>query len=283
MSMMNEGEDMGVMKYTFDGDELDIVQAEGEYWLVLTRLCELFEIKEPQSQLDKLKELKWATSGSFPVVGRDGKVRPHTCINIRSVNGWLFTLNRGWIAEHLHEKLTRYQRKCADVLADHFLGKRGQTSLARVTPEAASLVAANDTERQLRLLLLRQKGAIEIYGAITGLYGDDFLRNKVEHAVAIMTGAAPAIANPLLSVDGYLTGRGLSRGEIKSKSPIFGKKLKALYRAEHGVEPPKQPREVNHSDRMVYSYTEADRPLFDRIFTEMFPELDLAEEGDEVA
>ncbi|WP_437796461.1 hypothetical protein [Sorangium sp. So ce693] len=164
--------------------------------------------------------------------------------------------------------------KLRRLLADEVLPKllRGEPILPAVPPPAsASVIPANDVEGQLRLLTLRQKAALEIYAAVPGLYSEAFLRHKVEHAVALVEGRAPAIENPLLSVEGYLQQRGVDARTRKSKAPIFGKRLKALYTEERGREPPMQFRDVNHAERTVCSYTEADRPLFDRVFGEMFP------------
>ncbi|WP_437310763.1 hypothetical protein [Sorangium sp. So ce388] len=160
------------------------------------------------------------------------------------------------------------------LLADEVLPKllRGEPILPAASPPASgSVISANDVEGQLRLLALRQKTALEIYAAVPGLYSEAFLRQKVEHAVALLEGRAPAIDNPLLSVEGYLQQRGVHARTRKSKASIFGKRLKALYTEERGREPPMQLRDVNHAERPVCSYAETDRPLFDRVFEEMFP------------
>lgn len=67
------------------------------------------------------------------MVAEDGKSRESVCLSIRSVAGWLFTINAGKVAPHLRKKLALYQRECADVLADHFLGRRGP--VPGLTPE----------------------------------------------------------------------------------------------------------------------------------------------------
>jgi len=44
------------------------------------------------------------------------------------VAGWLFSINAGKVRRELRAKLALYQRECADVLADHFVGRRGDNS-----------------------------------------------------------------------------------------------------------------------------------------------------------
>jgi prophage antirepressor-like protein len=127
-----------------------------------------------------------------------------------------------------------------------------------------------ELEGRTRLLALQHKLALEIYATIPGLYSEDFLRHKAEHAAALVTGQAPVVENPLISVEGYLDERGITGKERKSKAPTFGKKVKALYVEQYGQEPPKQDRDINGAGRKVFSYTERDRPLFDRAFSQIF-------------
>ena len=116
---------VSIEKFNYRGDMLDVVTDEkGEHYVVLARLCDPFHL-DVKTQAEKVNSFAWSTWGIFPMVAADGKTREQVCLSIRSVAGWLFTINAGKIAPHLREKLARYQRECADVLADHFLGKRG--------------------------------------------------------------------------------------------------------------------------------------------------------------
>ena len=56
-----------------------------------------------------------------------------------------------------------------------------------------SYVPANDVEAQIRLLAHRQKEALMIYVALPDLFSKDFLRHKVEHAVALVMGEKPVV------------------------------------------------------------------------------------------
>ncbi|KYF64902.1 hypothetical protein BE15_02020 [Sorangium cellulosum] len=158
-------------------------------------------------------------------------------------------------------------RKLRRLLADEVLPKlrRGELQQRREAP-----IVLDDAESQVRLLGLRQREALSLYAVIPGLYDPEFLRHKTEHAAALVTGDAPMIENPLLDVSGYLQSRGVGASERKKMGGQFGKKLKAAYVAKHGEEPGKLPRDVNGGSREVLCYTERDRPLFDRVFAEMF-------------
>jgi hypothetical protein len=117
-------EQQNVVPFNFYGDRLDVVRtSDGEHWVVLARLCEHFEV-DADGQRRKLLTLPWARTKIILAHDASGREQDLFCINIRSVAGWLFTLNIKKVAEHLREKLIRYQRECADALAEHFLGKR---------------------------------------------------------------------------------------------------------------------------------------------------------------
>jgi hypothetical protein len=66
-------------------------------------LCEPFDVT-PDEQAKKLRKLPWAQTGKI-TVWENGLRREVFCLHIRSVAGWLFTLNAGKVAPHLRTKL----------------------------------------------------------------------------------------------------------------------------------------------------------------------------------
>jgi len=127
-------------KFNFHGDTLDVVSNEkGEHYVVLARLCEPLGLA-PNKQAEKLKKLTWACATIMVAQDESGRKQELFCLPIRSVAGWLFTINPGKVKPHLREKLALYQRECAEVLADHFLGRRGATP-ALGAEQIAQLVA----------------------------------------------------------------------------------------------------------------------------------------------
>lgn len=121
-------------RFSFHGDELDLLStADGEHWVVFASLCAQFNIRDAWDQARKLRKSKWATTGIFPVVATDGRMREQVCLNIRSVAGWLFTISEGKIAMRLRAKLALYQREAADVLYRHFF--EASTPVAPPSPQ----------------------------------------------------------------------------------------------------------------------------------------------------
>jgi P22_AR N-terminal domain len=90
---------------------------EGEYWVVLARQCEPLAIN-PDGQRRKLLKLPWAWGKIILAHDASGRKQELFCLNIRSVAGWLFTINTRKIELALRPKLRRYQHECAEVLAD---------------------------------------------------------------------------------------------------------------------------------------------------------------------
>ena len=108
--------------------------------------------------------------------------------------------------------------------------------------------------------------------AFKGIIQDDYLESKARIILARQMGELPELesgSRPLYVQD-YLKSKGLKGKEIKSKSSDFGKRLKALYIAEHGESPKTAPQEVHGRIIDVNAYTEKDRKLMDKIFNLMF-------------
>jgi hypothetical protein len=236
----------------------------GTIWVSVKRVCEALGLAFG-AQLVKLKSKPWAGVSMIDTPS-EGGAQQMSVIPLKAFPMWLATINVTKVKPELRPTLERFQQEAADVLAAYFLD--GTLPQGRME-EPRPVTSPPSLGEQIEMLALRQKRALELLTVIPGLYGEDYLRHRVEHAVALVTGEKPFIENQLLSIAGYLEGRGLTPKQQKEKGPKFGKRVKALYFERYGQDPPRQPREVNGADRLVYSYTERDRPLFDRAFEEM--------------
>lgn len=126
---MTSPTDPTIETFDFHGDALAIASTpDGERWAVLARLCEPLGL-DVSSQRAKLAGAPWARTVIITAHDATGRNQALFCLNLRSLAGWLFSVNAGKVRPELREKLARYQAECADVLADHFLGKRGAAPL----------------------------------------------------------------------------------------------------------------------------------------------------------
>ena len=125
---------------SFYGDTLEAAQDDsGKVWVSIRRGCENLGLAT-EVQLRKLKSKPWATVTEMVTVAEDGKQRALTVIDLDSLPGWLFSIDARKAKEHVREKLIRYQKEAAKVLADHFFRRHQQPQPS--TPDVSALAAA---------------------------------------------------------------------------------------------------------------------------------------------
>jgi hypothetical protein len=107
-----------IVSVPFHGDALDAFALDGKTWVSLKRICEALGV-DMESQRRKLKSKPWACT-VISTVQVDGQGRDLTMIDLDTLPMWLATIDVRRVAEESREKLTRYQREAARVLADHF-------------------------------------------------------------------------------------------------------------------------------------------------------------------
>lgn len=230
--------------------------------------CDIYKLRQ------KIRELAAEDKLESESTGNQRKFNPFEVSTERSKTGGrpgtAFWLDERETLFLMSQISTPKARAVTHEVIDVFvMARHGELPQQQIVPT----FSAFDVEAQVRLQALRQREALSLYAAVPGLYDPEFLRHKVEHGVALITGEKPAIVDPLLDVTGYLQARGVGRDELKRRSGTFGKKLKAAYVVERGKEPGKLARDVNGGSREVCCYTERDRPIFDRVFAEMWPAL----------
>lgn len=121
----HESADVAMTKFDFHGDELDVIQRNGTAYVAVRRVCEALGIDE-SGQRRKLTEKTWACAEFISAqMPGDDQAREFFCLPFDSLPMWLATIEPSRVAEHVRPKLELYQRECARVLADHFLGRRG--------------------------------------------------------------------------------------------------------------------------------------------------------------
>lgn len=137
--------------------------------------------------------------------------------------------------------------------------KTGSYSL----PGAAPAPGAEDRA------LTRARQLVEIHMLAQGAVSPDHLEAKLRIILAQARGEHPEIeasARPLYVQD-YMRERGATADEVKRCAPVFGKRVKKAYAEEHGEDPGVYLQETSSGQvREVCAYTEADRPLLDRVW-----------------
>ncbi len=127
----------------FHGDTLEACLKDGKVWVNLNLLCEAMGV-DLSTQRRKLKKEAWARLVIMTKRAEDVKQRDFMVIDLDTLTGWLFSINAGKVREEIREKLVRYQREAARVLADYFF--------KRPAPAASTVPAVPDASRDARLV-----------------------------------------------------------------------------------------------------------------------------------
>jgi hypothetical protein len=170
---------VSIVSVPFHGDELQALHApDGKVWVVLRRACEALGIPyEGQRQrLQDSGRSPWATTSMMLVVAQDQKQREVVVIDLDTLPMWLATIDSSRVAEHVREKLVVYQKECARVLRDRFLGpNQGDAILDAIEHTRQIRLAQIETEKRLsevrRLAASALQRADAAFGAATNRHG----------------------------------------------------------------------------------------------------------------
>jgi hypothetical protein len=166
MNQTEEVTETSIEKFAFDGDELDVVRTEdGDVAVPLRRLCEVLGVDE-EAQRQKVRAAPWATTSMIKAVGADGRVREMLCLHRRTIPMWAASINIGKVRDEIRAKLVRYQCEAADVLADHFLGRRGAQA-----PVIDDAVIERIVTKTINIVVPPLLGAVNVH--VIGVITDD--------------------------------------------------------------------------------------------------------------
>ena len=239
--------------------------ADGAY-VALRPVCESLGL-DIDGQSQRLQRQSWATTCMMQAVATDGKTREMIFIDRRTFTMWLATIDTGRVKNERTRELVRtYQCEAADALDKYF------NEGVAINPRAVEVPTPDAEDRALT----RARQLVEIHMLAQGAVSPDHLEAKLRIILAQARGEHPEIeakARPLYVQD-YMREKGVSSKNIRSYAPTFGKRVKEAYRDEHdGEDPGVYFQETSSGQvREVCAYTEADRPLLDRIWNERYAE-----------
>lgn len=250
-----------LVEIPFHGTTIHAINDEGKPLVSVRHVCESLGI-DAASQREKLKKKTWATEVIIPSVGTDGRTRQMHMVDRRTLTMWLATIDTNRVKPDARPLLIAFQNEAADAL-DSYFHEGGA-----VNPRA--------TEEQLGVLEQKTRFQMEMINLARGAILDEqFLESKARIVLARALGEEPEIA-PLdvpLYAESYLREKKLPAKDIKSLRSVFGMRLSKSYKELHGAAPKKAENEVNGGIRKVNSYTESDRPLFDRVWEQHYADL----------
>lgn len=132
--------------------------------------------------------------------------------------------------------------------------------------------ATSGQRDRLQAAIDRARGQAEVLSLLKGVVDAKHLDAKGRIVIGLALGETPEIEEkdmPLYTED-YLIEKGCPRGWVKKNRGVFGRFVKQAYIAAYGHQPGTAPGQVGGRTRKVNAYTEADRPLMDRVFDERY-------------
>lgn len=111
------------------------------------------------AQFSKIKDKFSSTIAIIATVGEDGKLREMTCLPLKKLPAWLYSVNPNKVAPDLKSKIIRYQEECDDVLWQYWSLQDGKTKGSVGTQSASKDIAYGNYRLKLMNALEREKNA----------------------------------------------------------------------------------------------------------------------------
>jgi P22_AR N-terminal domain len=125
-----------LIEVPFNGETVLLFDADGEPFVPIKPLSERFGI-DWKSQHRKLATAKTRYGMVILMIPSAGGDQETTCIPLRKLPSWIYSIHPNKVAEALRPTLIRYQEECDDVLWQHWSGTH--------TKEAALLRRQNQS------------------------------------------------------------------------------------------------------------------------------------------
>lgn len=255
-----------VARISLSAGSIDTVLVDGKPHIVFRHAVEAIGL-EYSGQLRKLRDRSWANRREVATVAADGKTRQMVVVDEKTFLMWLATVNEMKVAAEVRPTLVAYQSETTDMVRDYWM--QGGAISERATDAQLDALEQQIEDRRAR----RALGLIQLIAAMDDNIDPKWKRSRQLHHYAEASGEVPEIApeDRALLVETYLKDCGLTKDECRSVRSNFGRHLVAAYKLDHKGQGPKESFGlVDGRERPVKSYTEADRPLFDKVWQTFF-------------
>ncbi|MDX3243495.1 phage antirepressor N-terminal domain-containing protein [Streptomyces sp. ME18-1-4] len=255
-----------ITRIDLSAGSLDTVMVDGQPHIVLKPAVEELGLSYP-AQARKLKSRSWAVVAQTATTGADGKTYEMDAVPVRTFLMLLATINENRVNEAARPVLVAFQNETADAIEAFWI--RGGAISKHATDVQLDALEQQIEDRRAR----RALGLIQLIAAMDDNIDPKWKRSRQLHHYAEASGEAPEIApeDRALLVETYLKDCGLTKDECRSVRSNFGRNLAAAFKLEHNGQAPKESFGlVDGRERAVKSYTEADRPLFDKVWKTFF-------------
>lgn len=165
-----------LVEVPFHGEILHAVRDGKDVWVSVRRVCEIMKISH-QVQARKLKSKAWARVTIMVTRDSAGRNQDASFLHLDCLPIWLATIETTRVATEVRPTLIAFQKECAQVLRDHFFGRK---------------VPANDSHLEERVTML-ERGMVIVHQTL----------EAVHQSIQVLT-ARLAPASPVESVAGVV-------------------------------------------------------------------------------
>ena len=109
---------------SFYGKQIMTTEVNGEHYVAMKPVCENIGL-DWSAQLKRIKRhlVLDSTMSVMDMVAEDGRSRKMVMLPLKSIHGWLFSVNENRVYPEIKERLIIYQKECFDVLHEYWTKK----------------------------------------------------------------------------------------------------------------------------------------------------------------
>lgn len=151
------------MPIPFRGDTVVLIGKDNEPYVAMRSVVDNIGLSW-QVQHRKITERFGSTVTEMVTVAEDGKHRSMTCLPLRKLAAWLYSISPNKVAPELRDKIIQYQEECDDVLWRYWT-KDTERHIAlleerarRILPLPGVKSSARDGINFKQLLILQEQG-----------------------------------------------------------------------------------------------------------------------------
>ncbi|MHA6764795.1 phage antirepressor N-terminal domain-containing protein [Streptacidiphilus sp. PAMC 29251] len=254
-----------IVKLDLSAGSVHTIRVDGEPYIVFRHAVEGIGL-DYSAQLRKIRERSWANRREVATVASDGKTRQMVVVDEKTFLMWLATVNETKVAADVRPILMAYQSETTDMVRNYWV--KGGAINERASDEQLTVLAEEIELRRIR----RCVGLVQLIAAMDDTVDPKWKRSRQLHHYAEAAGeiASIPLQDRALMVEPYLKDKGLRPVDIKAIRSPFGRRVSLAFEMTHGEKPKDSVGLVDGRERPVKSYTEADRPLMDKVWDEFY-------------
>ncbi|WP_296250276.1 phage antirepressor N-terminal domain-containing protein [Pseudomonas sp. UBA4194] len=152
-----------LMPVPFHGDTVVLVGKDNEPYVAMRPIVENIGLGWSAQRI-KIVERFHSVVSEIDTTGADGKQYGMTCLPLRKLAAWLYTINPKKVAPQLRDKIIQYQEECDEVLWQYWTNDTKQLiatleeRAARILPLPGVKRSARDGINFKQLLILQEQG-----------------------------------------------------------------------------------------------------------------------------